>query len=57
MADETKSCPECAKKGRAVPMKIDRRQRPAGDSKVESMFMGEDVWVCPECHHAEVVTA
>lgn len=57
MAEEIKNCSECAKHGRTVEMKKDRRQRPAGDSKVESMFMGEDMWVCPECKHAEAVTA
>lgn len=56
MAGETKNCPECAKKGRTVAMRKDKRQRPAGDSKIESMFIGEDMWVCPECHHAEVAT-
>lgn len=57
MADQTKNWPECAKQGRTVAMKEDKRHRPAGDSKVESMFMGEDVWVCPECGYAEAATA
>ena len=54
MAEATKNCPECAKKGKTVAMRKDKRQRPQGDEKVVSAFMADDMWVCDTCGHAEV---
>lgn len=46
-----KNCPECAKKGNSVEMTRKKRPRPEGAS---SMFVADDMWVCPTCGHAEV---
>ena len=51
MAKTTKNCPECAKKGNTVAMTKKKAARPEGAS---SMFVADDMWVCPTCGHAEV---
>jgi len=55
MADEIKNCPDCEKNGKIVPMKKDKRQRPVRDSKVSSVYIGDDMWTCVVCGHVEEV--
>lgn len=50
MAEQKKDCPECSKKRNLVAMTKKKAARPEG---VSTMFVADDMWVCPTCGHAE----